>query len=153
MALRHSLYVQRAVPIHRWSFSFSSAVGYRRMRLAFPGGGFSGVDGFASFFFLDRFGGGAATGCFLTPPSVIRRTSSVMLCDKHGDDGDEVIGELLFWVGVVVLSFATLLVAKNHEFCISLSEDPLEEFHAESCESVVVGNHDLSDASLVDLFQ
>jgi len=75
-----------------------------------------------------------------------------MLCNKDGDDGDEVVGELLLWVWVVVFA-ATVLLAENHEFCISLSEDPLNELHAEASESVPVGNHNFSDTTLVDSFQ
>src|SRR6185437_14783209 len=110
MALRHSLYVHLAVPIHRFSFSCSSVVGYTRMRLALPGGGFSGVDGFTCFFFLDLFGG---AGCFFFALSstVVCRTASIILCDKDGDDGDEVVGEL-----ALGFALATLFVAENHEF-------------------------------------
>src|ERR1700749_3550773 len=101
MALRHSLYVHLAVPIHFCSLSFSSLVGYTRMRLALPGGGFSGVEGFPSFFFLDLFGSGGG-GSFFALPSIVCRTASVMLCDKDSDDGDEVVGEFLLRVWVVV---------------------------------------------------
>lgn len=143
------MYVHRAVPIHRCSFSCSLVVGYTRMRLALPGGGFSGVDGFTSFFFLDLFGG---AGCFFFAlPSVVCRTASVMLCDKDSDDGDEVVRELL--LGIASSAIATVLVAENHEFCISLSEDPLDELHAEASEPVEVGHHNLSDAALVDALQ
>jgi hypothetical protein len=71
-----------------------------------------------------------------------------MLCDKDGDDGDEVVGEL-----ALGFALATLFVAENHEFCISLSEEPLDEFHTESSESVFVGHHNLSDTSFVDAVQ
>jgi hypothetical protein len=74
-----------------------------------------------------------------------------VLCDKDGDNGDKVVRELTF--GIVMVTFCTLLLAENHEFCISLSEDPLEDLHSESSESVTVGHHDLSDASLVHAFQ
>jgi hypothetical protein len=71
-----------------------------------------------------------------------------MLCDKDGDDGDEVVGEL-----ALGFALATLFVAENHEFCISLSEDPLDELHPEPCKSIVVGHHNLSDTSFVDAVQ
>lgn len=71
-----------------------------------------------------------------------------MLCNKDGDDGDELVGELSLW-----FALATLFVAENHEFCISLSEDPLDELHAEPCEPIAVGNHNLSDAPFVYAFQ
>jgi hypothetical protein len=77
-----------------------------------------------------------------------------MLCDKDSDDGDEVVGEFLLRVWVVVDSVATVvLVAENHEFRISLSEDPFDELHSKACDSVSVGNNNLSDAALVDVFQ
>lgn len=123
------------------------------MRFALPGGGFSGVDGFASFFFLHLFGGCGSCGFFGASAPVVRRTASVVLGDKDGDNGDKVVSEFALWVGLVVFDFATLLLAENHEFCISLSEDPLDEFHSESSEPIFVGHHDLSDASLVHAFQ
>lgn len=86
---------------------------------------------------------------------------------EHGDDGDEVVGELALLLssssssssrmgdaGVAASSpFETCFSAVNHESHIRLSEEPLEELHAEPCKAVCVGNHNLSDTALVDAFQ
>ena len=81
------------------------------MRLALPGAGFSGVDGFASFFFLDLFGGFFGGGFFGASAPVVCRTASVVLGDKHADNGDnELVSEFSLGIGLVVLAFATPLV-------------------------------------------
>jgi len=85
--------VNLAVPIHLSSVARSSLLGYCRTFLAFAAGG-------ASFFFLAFFGGGGRGG----GGGDFRSTSSVMLGDEDGDDGEEVLGELPGGVGCSVRS-------------------------------------------------
>ncbi len=74
-----------------------------------------------------------------------------MLGDEDGDDREEVVGE--FALEVAGCSVGTVFLVENHEFDISLSEDPLDELQAEAREAVSVGHHDFRDISRVHAFQ
>ena len=43
-----------------------------------------------------------------------------------------------------------LSVAENHEPCVVALEQPLQELHADACESVAVGHHNFCDSAATD---
>ena len=45
---------------------------------------------------------------------------------------------------------ALLSVAENHEPCVVALEQPLQELHADVCESVAVGHHNFCDSTATD---
>ena len=68
-----------------------------------------------------------------------------MAGNKHGGDGEEVVGELLgarHWLSTL-----------NHEPSARFLEEELHELEAISTQSVFVPNHNLCDHSAVDAFQ
>ena len=133
-AARHALYVQRAVPTQRRSVAASSGDGKSRILRTRVGGGLS------VFWRLDACCGFV----FASLAPVVRRTLSVIARDKHGDDGEEVVGELA-GLGVV----ATV----NHDAARGLGADELDEVKGEAAEPVAVGHHNLSDSACEDAFQ
>ena len=60
------------------------------------------------------------------------------------DDGHEILGEFLFCGAYVVIL--------DHECRVVLSTNPFKELECEAAESVLVGNHNLFDTSLHDVF-
>lgn len=65
---------------------------------------------------------------------------------EYGDNGEEVIDELLLWRGVCMI--------ENHDLPIGAGgKDGLEEVKTESRESILVGNHNFSEISFDCLVQ
>ena len=68
-----------------------------------------------------------------------------MAGNKHGDDGKEVVGELL--------GAQDWLSTLNHEPSARFLEEELQELEAVATQSVFVPNHNFCDHSAVDSFQ
>lgn len=45
---------------------------------------------------------------------------------------------------------ALFSAVENHEFCVVALEQPLQELHADACESVAVGHHNFCDSAATD---
>ena len=73
-----------------------------------------------------------------------------MSCNEAGDNGHDVVGKLLSDVPGV---FAVRLVTVNHDFCVKLAEEPLDQLISVSTKAVFVLNDNCSDSPLVYLLQ
>lgn len=120
MACTTLLYVHLAVPNHLRSTLFCSVVGASLILNDFAAGGFSEL-------------------------SALGASHSVVLGDEVVDNGEQVLGKLVFSVLVVF--------EVNHEFCSGFVKDEFDKLDAVATEAIFVGNAHFADISAVDAVQ
>ncbi len=111
------------------------------MRRAFPALGFSTVAAFLVVFALFDEG-----GC---PPSfaICGGPPSVVASHDESSDVEYVVTRL---AGVVPAAHQRV---ENHDRCAVVFEEPLQELHAASSESVSVGDHNFADSACTYVVQ
>ena len=120
MACTTLLYVHLAVPNHWRRVLFCSVVGCNLILRDFAAGGFSELPSFGT-------------------------SHSVVLGDEVVDNGEQVLGKLVFSVLVVF--------EVNHEFCSGFVKDEFDKLDAVATEAIFVGNAHFADISTVDAVQ
>lgn len=79
-----------------------------------------------------------------------------MTCHKDGDDGEQILGELVATAATAVCGPLVTIarsVAENHEPCASLAKEELHEVEPEAAEPVTVCDGNLFDISVENASQ
>lgn len=130
------LYTQRAALTHSKSVCFCSLVGYRRMCLTrITLGSAAGS------------GGGSALGGI---------ASTVVTGGKDGCDGEQILCQFVKSAVLIAVGNGAVGVCsfvKNHDFCVLVLENALDEWVGKAAEAVTIGNHNLGEISLQRAFQ
>lgn len=80
---------------------------------------------------------------------VLGCSESVVAGDEDVDDGQEILGELLFAAWWIIW----LCLIEHHKFCVRFAEEPLDHLNAKPAEAVPVDDGNLADMPGEDALQ